>query len=514
MPARLFCQTGELAGSEFFIEQEAIIGRRKDNDITLPSGVVSSRHARIYYAADEGNYFLEDLKSYNGTKVNGLTVTSAVPLSHGHRITFAKQHVFIFETLSWDPSTRVAAKDPSDSTVLAADVYPPTAPSPPRQKTEPVRQSSKAGEPSTASCTWLDDNVIQSIVAHDNLVVRNLQVTQGYYRISEGMQLMLGDRNVSWCTFATHASKTAGQALRHELMPGLLKSAMMRMAGYDNTYFYLNEVLGHAHQPDLEAGKGRLAEAMRRVSLLVSEGNIIVFDELARPFVHFINTFAGDRRYNTRKLRAFLDAHFRHGPLERGGQDYLLEAFSAYYNARFETNPKRKAEYILQGNLLVGFHEQSRLQPQIEQALAVPLDLFRERDKLEEVALHGQRFTAKRLRQIVTRATTQMLMSITLPSRALKLTQDVIAPTGVDSFPTDLMGIEDPRCEVLVRQFEGRTDTLTGSAAEDWVSLQQRMRFVVDFFRSHQQYERLWEPPFLPNQMPAIEAGYLPAGPL
>ena len=75
----------------------------------------------------------------------------------------------------------------------------------------------------------LTGEYIQSIIDSDNLVVRNLQVTQGYYLISQGMKRYTSGKNVSWCSFATHASKTAGQALRHELMPGYLKSTMIRM---------------------------------------------------------------------------------------------------------------------------------------------------------------------------------------------------------------------------------------------------------------------------------------------
>jgi hypothetical protein len=85
---------------------------------------------------------------------------------------------------------------------------------------------------------------IQSVVERENLVFRNLQVTQGYYRISRGMRKCVSSKNVNWCTFATHASKTAGQALRHELMPRLLKSAMLRLGGYENTFLFFNEGLG------------------------------------------------------------------------------------------------------------------------------------------------------------------------------------------------------------------------------------------------------------------------------
>jgi hypothetical protein len=117
-------------------------------------------------------------------------------------------------------------------------------------------------------------------------------------------------------------------------------------------------------------------------------------------------------------------------------------------------------------------------------------------------------------RKIVSRAITQMLMSITLPSRELKLSQNVIAPTGIISFPEDLLQIENPRCLELIRQFETGQDTLSGSGAENWADLSDRMSFVVDFFRSHQQYKRLWEMPFLEEQASVIESGHFPAGPL
>ncbi len=365
----------------------------------------------------------------------------------------------------------------------------------------------------------LTQESIQSTIECENLVIRNLQVTQGYYHISQGMRKLIGSKNVSWCAFATHASKTAGQALRHENMPRLLKSAMVRMAGYNDTFFYLNDVLGHADQEEFHE-ESLLAEAMKRVSLLISAGNILVYKELAWPFTCLINEFRHSWDYREGDLQAFLQAHLRPGPLEEDGQDHLIEAFSAFYKARFETNKKRKAEYILQGNLLVGLHEQTRLQPYIAQALAVPFDVFvgeRLVGKAGKAASLGQRVrqqTADRSRQLVTRAVTNLLMSITLPSRELKLGQTIIAPTGVMTFPENLYPINDPRCLALVEQFQTGHDTLSGSAAEDWTSLKDRMSFVVDFFRSHQEYKRLFDPPFQENQVQAIESGLLPAGPL
>ena len=106
MPVRLYGQSGELAGTEFLIEEEATIGRRPDNDIVLPFDIVSSRHARIYFDSDEGDYFLEDLNSYNGTRIDGQRVQSAIRLKNEQSITFANAYVFVL-----DVDTRVRHKE-------------------------------------------------------------------------------------------------------------------------------------------------------------------------------------------------------------------------------------------------------------------------------------------------------------------------------------------------------------------------------------------------------------------
>jgi hypothetical protein len=360
----------------------------------------------------------------------------------------------------------------------------------------------------------LTKEYIQSVIERENLVVRNLQVTQGYYRISSALKKYVSSKNVNWTTFATHASKTAGQALRHELMPRLLKSSMLRLGGYDNTFMFLNEGLASADLQLSDDQNSRLGEAFRQVSLLISDGNITVFDELALPFTNFINTFKDDWTYDKVKFQAFLDENLIPGPLTEGGQEYLMEAFTAFYNARFETRAKAKAEYVLMGNLLIGLHEQTRLQPQIEQAMAVPLDLFSDTPQTSGERIETFKKQPALMRGIISKTFTQMMMLITLPSRELKLGETVIAPTGVTSFPSDLLDIENPRCHELVRMFETEHDTLSGSGAKNWASLRDRMSFVVDFFRSHQQYKRLWEPPFSEQQALVIESGHFPAGPL
>jgi hypothetical protein len=357
----------------------------------------------------------------------------------------------------------------------------------------------------------LDEQKIEATIGSDNLIVRNLQVTLGYYRLSQGMRKVIGGHNLSWVGIATHASKTAGQAIRHELMPKRLKSAMIRAAGYDETFFFFRDVLIDTHENKEFENSGRIAEALKSVSLLVSEGNIMVYAELAQPFLDFSREFSRVWDRDDAALQRFLEEHLRSGPIEEDGQDFLKEAFSAYYNARFETDPKRKAEHVFHGNMLVGLHEQTRLQPFIERALLVPIQAMgSSRGSSTGLDEKESRFT----KQLVMKWGTRMLMSLTLPNRELRLGHDVIAPTGVFRFPQDLVVLESPRVIELVLQFDRGNNTLSGSAADNWANLDDRMSFIVDLFRSHQQYKRMFESPFLDDQTVAIEDGHMPAGPL
>lgn len=361
---------------------------------------------------------------------------------------------------------------------------------------------------------------IDAIINQKNLLVRNLQITLGYYRVGHNLRRFLGSSNVNWFGFGTYASKTAGQTIRHELLPGPLKSAMIRAAGYDNTYVYLHDVLAEPDGPDTQNPDSLLAEVLSQVSLLVSKGNLMIFEELAWPFVDMTGRFAKEFRPNLSKFQEFLDKHLRPGPLEEGGQDLLRESFTCFYQARFATNSKKKAEFVYMGNLLLGYHEQSRLQPVIEKALAVPFDVFTDGvipesdDRLGFMRRKMARHTINFSRQMVLRTVTRMMMTYSLPTRSLRLGKDLVAPTGLINFPRDLMRIENPRCQELVLQFDSGLNTLSGSAAGNWGSLMDRMNFLIDFFRSYQHYKPLFRKPFLPSQIPVIEAGQYPGGPL
>ncbi|MEP0548753.1 MAG: FHA domain-containing protein [Rhodothermales bacterium] len=140
MPAHFFCQTGEFAGSSFEIGNEAVIGRGEEA-IRLPADVVSGRHARIYFDAERKGYFLEDLQSRNGTKLDGMPVTEPVKLGRLHVVTLADQIDFIYhESAKAAAPKKVAARE-AEHTQPAGFVTPVPPPAAPPVTPPPAAQN-------------------------------------------------------------------------------------------------------------------------------------------------------------------------------------------------------------------------------------------------------------------------------------------------------------------------------------------------------------------------------------
>jgi len=69
---------------EAFRAAELTIGRVQGNDLVLPKGNVSKRHARILYR--EGRFIVTDLNSTNGTYVNRRRITQATIIRDGDKV--------------------------------------------------------------------------------------------------------------------------------------------------------------------------------------------------------------------------------------------------------------------------------------------------------------------------------------------------------------------------------------------------------------------------------------------
>lgn len=66
------------------LDKNMVVGRGNKNSIIIKDPYISKQHLKI--AKDEGNYYIEDLKSANGTFVNGDRILDVVKLKNGDRI--------------------------------------------------------------------------------------------------------------------------------------------------------------------------------------------------------------------------------------------------------------------------------------------------------------------------------------------------------------------------------------------------------------------------------------------
>ena len=83
--ATLLLLKGSNPGQWFEIRSErTVIGRHPECDIVVDVGAASRQHARINQS--NGAFFLEDLKSRNGTYLNGRQTTEPTQLSEKDRI--------------------------------------------------------------------------------------------------------------------------------------------------------------------------------------------------------------------------------------------------------------------------------------------------------------------------------------------------------------------------------------------------------------------------------------------
>ncbi|MFN0072168.1 MAG: FHA domain-containing protein, partial [Chloroflexota bacterium] len=68
-------------GQQFEVHQRCTIGRRTELAVSLDDGHLSARHAEL--APRAGTWFLRDLGSTNGTRLNGAPVESELRVAPG-----------------------------------------------------------------------------------------------------------------------------------------------------------------------------------------------------------------------------------------------------------------------------------------------------------------------------------------------------------------------------------------------------------------------------------------------
>ena len=370
-------------------------------------------------------------------------------------------------------------------------------------------------------------------------VIRNLQITQAYHELSTAAAARLGEV-ATWCTFATWASKQAGRTIRKEDLQRSLEAAFRSSP---TAAVAASDVTTQASRFGANIPTGEPlpsvwsvvdpAAALDRASAAVARGNLKVFEEIGREFARFDVECGRDATFDASTLDRFVERLAPGEPPD--GQRYLRQAFSRYHRARFEVDPGTRAQLVLLANLEIGLHEQTRLQPEIAEALNAaivdPRDirdrvlkaLFPNAEWLVRLRLLIARLIRRRLlldlaidalvaeeRRLIRHVLTRHLMSIQLgPAVRLQLGEDLGG-----GFPPSLREIVLPELRELLDRIDPTRDSPLGSGAVDWADLGDRVHFIAEMFRSFQESPFLFEPPFTPAQLERLDAGERPADPL
>lgn len=118
---------------ETFDTSEINVGRVPDNELTLPKSNVSKRHARVLYR--DGRFIVTDLKSTNGTYVNGRKIAQATIVREGDKI-YIGDFILRVEASPTAPGSKLPLKGAGSSSTPPAESElpdPPFALRPPEQ---------------------------------------------------------------------------------------------------------------------------------------------------------------------------------------------------------------------------------------------------------------------------------------------------------------------------------------------------------------------------------------------
>lgn len=85
IPTKIVVTEGPLAGTTIPLGSASIIvGRSPDSALVLDDSYSSARHARFFHS--EGQWFVEDLQSTNGTYVHGQRIEHPYPVKAGDSV--------------------------------------------------------------------------------------------------------------------------------------------------------------------------------------------------------------------------------------------------------------------------------------------------------------------------------------------------------------------------------------------------------------------------------------------
>lgn len=280
--------------------------------------------------------------------------------------------------------------------------------------------------------TTLDE--IAHVAATADPVARNVAITATYRRLASDVAAVVGYQDVNWLAFGAWASATAGRSIRGEGLP-------------------------------VDWGTSRA----------VAEGNRAIIADIGPRFVVWTDAVARAGGPSDAALEQTL-AH----PL-LADVPLLTEAFTGFHEAASlvaadpaladPANDKRHAELVLRSNILVAAHEQLLADRFVDAAM--PLGGLG--------ALVATRF-----------------VSVITPDGPVDVCRDVPRPSYLrgQHYPDVVQQLEDELLVNLVRQFGQDPGTdVSASDAPSWEDYDERMGYIVCFFRCYLREPRYYAMP-------------------
>ncbi|MDW3220484.1 MAG: oxygenase MpaB family protein [Acidimicrobiales bacterium] len=329
--------------------------------------------------------------------------------------------------------------------------------------------------------------------------LRNYLVTICYVDLSNRMAELLGDEDANWCCLAVWPSFTVGETIRDTNDSlGLTKlTAKIPFRNYRQKT--TAKILGGSY------GKQRV------VNRSIAAGNRGVFFEIAMVWADFMDTFADLAAMSseqekeawtgfTQRVRDLPKPPGKLWPVEH--REGLIEGCEKYLEAMHTDDDKRKAELILHGNLLMGYHEQSQLQGWLDLSLGDNPRRFIKWSPLRFVP-----FVRGPMERGMIRMITEYVFVVHMDDEVVRVGRDLPPKKGMSAlYEGPLAELTDPELVALVEQLDDADRDDDAEGARRWNDFNDRMRFISSLFRSRQRQGLVGIMPYTDGQYETIMA--------
>jgi hypothetical protein len=342
--------------------------------------------------------------------------------------------------------------------------------------------------------------LIAEAIHEPDPTLSNLKVTRAHYLLSLALREIVGaEGGANFHTWAVWGSRKAGVTIREEGLDRALREVtiLASSTGLLSGFLLgegLRSWLPRWSAPVLSvagalaggwAGRRWLLSGRRQAAELMLEGNRTVLEDICSQTGRFVTWFAGSNGGDPASFDRFLEG-FRPGKTEAGGQDLLRGAFTHYYRAARSGEMQKKQQECYFANCLAILHEHIRL----------------------------QRYISGALPWIVRRCVTFRLMSYDVGPLRMAVSDDVPSLDGLE-YPESLRTFTDPELIAFLFGPDGLDrggNRLAGTRTGDWTRLDQRMKYIVNLFRTLHLHPDVSAAPYTPRQLEQIRDGQVPPG--